>query len=266
MSRSPDLVEGKVGADDRPISTAGIHLEKGRYRARQAVTPADVEAAQRMRHRAFKGGTEGIDADAYDARCLHILIETRETGALVACFRLLPLARGDQIDRSYSAQFYELSALADFNGPLVEMGRFCIAPEARDPDIQRVAWGALTAYVDEAGIELLFGCASFAGTDETAYLDAFAALKARHLAPPRWLPRIKAPKIFPFARKLARVPDMREAMRRMPPLLKTYLAMGGWVSDHAVIDEEMNTLHVFTGVEIGRIPPARKRALRAAAG
>ena len=38
--------------------------------------------------------------------------------------------------------------------------------------------------------------------------------------------------------------------------------MGGWVSDHAVVDAEMNTLHVFTGVEIGAIPAARARALR----
>jgi hypothetical protein len=41
--------------------------------------------------------------------------------------------------------------------------------------------------------------------------------------------------------------------------------MGGWVSDHAVIDAEMATLHVFTGVEITTIPPARKRLLRALA-
>jgi hypothetical protein len=45
--------------------------------------------------------------------------------------------------------------------------------------------------------------------------------------------------------------------------LKTYLMMGGWVSDHAVVDAQMNTLHVFTGVEIGSIPPARQRLLRA---
>jgi hypothetical protein len=49
----------------------------------------------------------------------------------------------------------------------------------------------------------------------------------------------------------------------MPPLLRTYLMMGGWVSDHAVVDDHMNTLHVFTGVEIGAIPPVRKRLLRA---
>jgi len=39
----------------------------------------------------------------------------------------------------------------------------------------------------------------------------------------------------------------------MPPLLKTYLAMGAWVSDHAVVDLNMKTLHLFTGMEISKI-------------
>ena len=55
-------------------------------------------------------------------------------------------------------------------------------------------------------------------------------------------------------------------MLKMPPLLKTYLMMGGWVSDHAVVDPDLNTMHVFTGVEIKSIPPARKKLLRAVAG
>ena len=55
---------------------------------------------------------------------------------------------------------------------------------------------------------------------------------------------------------------MKLALRGMPPLLRTYLVMGGWVSDHAVIDNELNTLHVFTGVEIARVPRARAQVLR----
>jgi putative hemolysin len=69
--------------------------------------------------------------------------------------------------------------------------------------------------------------------------------------------------VFRFAAKLRRKPDMKQAMLRMPPLLRSYLMMGGWVSDHAVVDRQMNTLHVFTGLEIGAIPAARKRLLRA---
>ncbi|WP_412562600.1 GNAT family N-acetyltransferase [Thalassobius sp. MITS945101] len=242
-----------------------LSLKKGRYQTRLAESEADIHAAQSLRHLAFHGA-EGRDVDGYDDLCVHVLVEESRSGRLVCCFRLLPFENGQAIGHSYSAQYYELSALQDFNGPMVEMGRFCIHPEVNDPDILRVAWGAMTSFVDDHGVEMLFGCSSFHGTDEQAYLDAFAMLRDRHLAPKRWLPRVKAPQVFRFAQKLRRKPDAKQAMRHMPPLLRTYLMMGGWVSDHAVVDRHMNTLHVFTGLEIAAIPPARKKLLRAVAG
>jgi len=248
-----------------------LTLSKGRYRARDAEGPADVARAQRLRHLAFRAargqGGEGLDADAFDAVCTHVLVEEERSGTLVCCFRLLPLCGGSEIGRSYAAQHYDLSALARFDGRMVEMGRFCLHPDWHDPDILRVAWGAMTAYVDREGVELLFGCSSFLGTEAEAHMDAFALLRARHLAPRRWWPRVKAPEVFRYARRLAgRTPDLGRAMRAMPPLLRTYLAMGGWVSDHAVVDRDLGTMHVFTGVEIAKVPPARARLLRAVAG
>lgn len=241
-----------------------VALLKGRYVVRVAETEDDLRAAQALRQIAFHGvEATGLDADGFDPLCTHMLVEEQDSGRLVCCFRFLPLAGGGEIDRSYSAQFYELSALRAFDGPMVEMGRFCIHPEITDPDILRVAWGAMTSYVDENNVEMLFGCSSFTGTDAKEYFDAFAMLRDRHLAPKRWLPKVKAPKVFRFAARLRRKPNLKLAQMRMPPLLRTYLMMGGWVSDHAVIDTQMNTLHVFTGLEIKAIPPARKRLLRA---
>ena len=239
-----------------------IGLKKGRYQARHAQSPQDIAAAQALRARCF-----GVaqDVDAFDHLCTHILIHQENDGALVCCFRMMPLS-GSEISRSYSAQYYALEALAAYRGNMVEMGRFCIDPDFNDPDILRVAWAAMTAYVDDNGVELLFGCSSFTGTETHEYLDAFAMLKARHLAPKRWLPRVKAPHVFKFAARLRRKPDAKKALLGMPPLLRTYLMMGGWVSDHAVVDAQMNTLHVFTGVEIRAIPAARKRVLRALLG
>lgn len=247
-----------------------IRLSRSRYKARFAETEADIRTAQRLRYRTFIEGTgaeprpSGLDADRFDAICRHVLIEDRRTGDLVACFRLLPLKDGGEIGGSYAAQYYELSGLSAFPGRMVEMGRFCIAPGLADPDILRVAWAAMTAYVDAEGVDLLFGCSSFRGTEAGDYLDAFAMLKERHLAPTRWLPKVKAPDVFRFARRLRRKPDAKRAMLTMPPLLRGYIAMGGWVSDHAVVDRDLGTLHVFTGLEIAAIPPARARLLRGA--
>lgn len=249
-----------------------LNWGKGRYMTRLAESAGDLADAQALRYRAFIAGTgaverpDGRDADDFDAVCRHMLIEETRTGRLVATFRMLKLKSGAEIGRSYSAQYYELEALRSFQGPIVEMGRFCIEPGVTDPDILRAAWGAMTALVDAEGVELLVGCSSFHGTDAVYYADAFAMLRERHLAPKRWLPRIKAPNVFRFAERLRRKPDRTKALKRMPPLLKSYLTMGGWVSDHAVVDRDLNTLHVFTGLEIKAIPPARARALRSVAG
>ena len=241
-------------------------LHKGHYIARIAQGAADLAAAQGLRHLSFRGRA-GRDADGFDALCTHVLIEDARDGALVCCDRLLPLTSGGEIGRSYSAQYYDLAALAAFDKPMVELGRFCIHPDRQDPDILRLAWGALTRQVDAMGVGMLFGCSSFRGIEADPYLDAFAMLRAGHLAPRQWWPGVKAPRVFRFARRLARrVPDLRQAMLTMPPLLRTYLVMGGWVSDHAVVDPDLNTLHVFTGLEIAAIPPARARALRMVAG
>ncbi len=236
-------------------------MERGAYRVRAATSGADVAAAQRLRALCF-GLADSVDIDAIDARALHVLIEDRTSGALVCCYRLLPL-NGAELPQSYAAQYYELSALQGYEGLMMELGRFCVHPDRSDPDILRLAWAAMTEVVDRCGVQMLFGCSSFAGVETAQYLDAFAMLKARHLAPKRWLPRVKAPDVFRFAARLRRKPDAKAAMRGMPPLLRTYLMMGGWVSDHAVVDHQMNTLHVFTGLEIGAIPAARKRLLRA---
>lgn len=245
-------------------------LRKGRYLARLARTPDDLRAAQRLRWLCFVAGNgaaaDGLDADALDATCRHMLVEEASTGRLVCCFRFLPLAGGGDIAGSYSAQFYNLSALESFNAPLLEVGRFCIHPDTHDPDIIRTAWAALARIVEESGIRMLFGCSSFPGTEPALHAEAFAMLRARHLAPRRWLPRVKAPNVFRFARaRRSGQPDPKRAMAAMPPLLRSYLALGGWVSDHAVVDPVLCTMHVFTGVEVGAIPPARRRLLQAMA-
>lgn len=254
------------------------YLKKGRFVARFAGSDQDMRRAQQLRYLAFRAGAgpgdsraqpvpQGRDADAFDPECRHVLIEQAENGQLVCCFRLMLLPDGRQISRSYSAQFYDLSALRDYRGRMVEMGRFCIHPAwTSDPDILRVAWGAMARMVDEEGIEMFFGCCSFAGTEADTYADAFAMLAQRHLAPRRWWPRIKAPRVFPFAHRLGgRTPDARRALLGMPALLRSYLLLGGWVSDHAVVDRDLGTLHVFTGLEIAAIPPARQKLLRATA-
>lgn len=248
-----------VGISQAASGGMGMDFSKGRYRVRLASGAADLAAAQRLRHLAFRG-VAGVDADRFDAAWQHLLIESLPDGDIVGTCRFRIFSNGAESGGGYTAQFYDLSAFCAISAPVMEVGRFCMAPGMRDPDALRLAWAALTRVVEARGVALLFGCSSFAGVDPADHADALATLAARHLAPDRLRPKAGGGEKV----QLRTGPhDPRRAMAQMPPLLRSYLAMGGWVSDHAVIDRDLGTIHVCTGVEIAAIPAARARLLRA---
>lgn len=248
-------------------------LQHGRYRARIASAATDIEATQRLRYRLFRGPSAGgqndkaaLDRDRFDPLCDHMMIEDIASGRLVCCYRLLRFDTASAVLESYAGLFYGINRLAHQPGPMAEMGRFCLDMGQPDPDVMRLAWAAMAAWVDGAGVKRLLGCASFSGCVPATYLPAFALLRARHLGPDSLLPDVKADEVFAFGAALPnQVPDQVAGLRAMPPLLRSYLAMGGWVSDHAVIDRDLNTLHVLVVLEIDVIPSARAAALRALA-
>ena len=234
-------------------------LLKGRLVARLARDAADLARAQALRHLCFHGRA-GLDRDPFDSLCDHVLIEAE--GRLLGCYRLMHLPDAAALAGCYSAQSYDLTALSAMAFPMLELGRFCSAAPDLDGDVLRLAWAALARQVDALDARALIGCTSFAGTDPAPH-GAGLALLAAHVGPAHLAPARRAAEVI----RLADLPaaDPRQAARDLPPLLRSYLGLGGWVSDHAVIDRAMNTLHVFTAVEIAAIPPGRARALRALA-
>ena len=230
-----------------------VPFRHGQYGVRYASTPADLAACQSLRHQCFFGRA-GLDTDRFDAPCQHLMI-ANEAG-LVCTARLSVVSDKLDLSGSYTAQSYDLDPLFALNGPFLEVGRFCIDPAVQDADVLRLAWGALAAFVDQHQIKLIFGCSSFDGVDVGAYARGFSLLAARY----------QGGAIQPHAKACEVVPLVDQGLKggagELPPLLRSYLAMGGWVSDHAVIDRALQTIHVFTALDVAAIPPARAAALR----
>ena len=234
----------------------------GRYRARFASNEIDVSAAQSLRYQCFNLSNKvELDVDEFDILCRHVLIENLESEKLICCYRIMIFDNGKEISSSYSSQFYDLKAIESYPDPMIEVGRFCVHPETNDPSVTLTAWAALAQIVDQNQTQLLFGCSSFEGIEKEKYLDSFALLRDRYIAPDHWRPKIKAAQVFCYSKDLIDKVDKKKALLNMPPLLKTYLSMGAWVSDHAVVDLKMKTLHLFTGMEISKIPESRKQFL-----
>lgn len=236
-------------------------IRQGRHVARLAEGSRDLARAQALRWQAFRtarglAAGPGLDRDGFDDRCRHLLVETE--GEVTACLRLMTFAGGPEAAKGYSAQFYDLSPLGAIAGPMAEVGRFCLHPSCRDPDLPRLVWAALARLAEAEGIGFLFGCTSLAGADPARHGAALALLGRDHLGPPglRPPPRAGASVPLPVAHAGAR------GEAGLPALLRSYLSLGGWVADHAVIDRTLDTLLVFTALDIASVPPARVRALR----
>lgn len=219
-----------------------------------AQSPADIAACQGLRHSCFHGRA-GLDVDPFDTNFEHVMIE--RAGALVGTLRLRVLPDGADFGQTYTGRFYDFGPMC---GPTLEVGRFCLKGNGASFDILQQAWAVITRLVDLHGVTYLFGCASFHGSDPALYADAFAHLyhgyQGKIKIAPKDVDHKALSEIFnePF--------DPKQAFVQMPQLLRTYLGLGGFVSDHLVFDRELGTMHVFIGVEIAAIPEARVKSLR----
>ncbi|SFN57520.1 Putative hemolysin [Thioclava dalianensis] len=241
-----------------------LSISKGNYRVRQAQGAADLDAVLRLRAQSFRAGRS--DLDAFDSQARHVLVEETD-GTLLAGFRLNLLDDDRALSQCYCAQSYDLAPLMGRAGPHLELGRFCTRPGLRDPDVLRLGWAAITRLAERHGVRLLFGASSFHGAQWRDHAGAFAHLAAHALGPDGLRPRPRAPETVTLVQAAAEAAPMPDAQpASLPPLLRSYLGMGGWTSDHAVIDRDLDTCHVFTALDPTRIPPARLKALRALAG
>ena len=220
------------------------------------------EALARLRSAAFPRKSGGA-FDRYDDAAWQIVVDCEEGGQLLAAYRLGVFASGAALSESYSAQFYDLAPLAAYPKPVLEIGRFCLADHPAGFQALRLGWGALARIVDDLGAGLMIGCSSFKGADPERHHAALALLASGHIGPKPLLPRPKSPLRLDLPTAEF---DRKSALLALPSVLRSYLSMGGWVSDHAVIDPDLDTLHVFTCVEVANIPRERARSLRQIAG
>ena len=247
------------------------HHKTDDYSLKLAETDAERAAAERLRWQVFveemgaqASGRDGRERDGFDDHADHLILKDRsnenEGHNVVGVYRLM---RGDVALTGpgfYSASEYDLSPLMATKRPMLELGRSCIAPGHRGGKALRLLWLGLAEYVTTHQIELLFGVASFPGTDPAPYEHALTELHRNHRAD---LPlRATAHGASAIAMdRLGDVPlDRLAAVKSIPPLLKSYLRIGGKVGDGAYIDHDFNTIDVFLVMDTAAMATMRSVA------
>ena len=151
---------------------------------------------------------------------------------------------------SYSAQHYDLTKLTDLPFKPMEIGRLCVDKQDSDPFLLLSAFSYLRSLVSSRQIDLIFGCTSFPGADNPRHLATLSSLEKNQLADSMFPIKKKSSSVLYIKQKIIGATTNKTAKNFLPPLLKFYLRLGGRVSDHAVIDRVLDTLHVFTYVDL----------------
>lgn len=239
------------------------------FTVKLAETDDELRAAQRLRYDVFVrelgGGGEmvdhakGLERDRFDPYFDHMLAYDDSTGAVVGVYRLLPGDRAAELGQFYSEDEYDLTALKRSGRKLLELGRSCLHPDYRGGTAMYHLWNGLARYVAERDIEVLFGVASFHGTDVQALAQPLSMLHHNHMAPPEL--RVRAqPDVFQSMDLVAPDKlDRRAAMVQVPALIKAYLRLGGFVGEGAFIDHAFNTTDVCLILDTARMNDRQRR-------
>jgi L-ornithine Nalpha-acyltransferase len=245
------------------VSGPFAEIRSGELGVRIATDAAEVDAVQALRYRVFyrelgarpDAATTATqrDRDVYDTVADHLLVVDHALGegaaGVVGTYRLIQREAVQPIGHFYSADEYDISRIESIPGRILELGRSCVDDGYRNRAVMQLLWRGIAAYVFQNNIELMFGCASLPGTDPDVLAMELTYLYYNHLAPAAIRPRALPHRFVEMRRLEGDAIDPRIALSKLPPLIKGYLRLGGFVGDGAVIDPQFNTTDVAVVVQ-----------------
>lgn len=235
-----------------------VELRSGNLGVRLAKSDEERDAARALRYRVFYGemgakpSEEAVrtqrDFDAFDEYADYLLVidhnQSTVMEQVVGTYRLLPQEKAELAGRFYSEDEYDLSALKEYPGRLLEVGRSCVDSRYRGRAAMQLLWEGIAFYIFIHRIDILFGCASLPGTNIEDHKESLTYLYYTDLAPPALrvtaLPHRRVEMLHCDPHHL----NHRRALVNLPPLIKGYLRLGGYIGDGAVVDEQFNTTDV----------------------
>lgn len=241
------------------------------FQIRLATSEADLDASQALRYRVFYEEMAAIpspdmqarrrDFDHFDPVCDHLLVMHVEDGieSVVGTYRLLRRSVALRHGGFYSEQEYDLNGVLTHPGEIVEVGRSCVDAAYRSRGVMQLLWRGLADYVRVHDIHLMFGCASFPGTDPRLMGAQLSYLHHYHLAPEALRPRALARHYVSMSLVPAGDLDTQAVLNDLPPLIKGYLRVGGFVGDGAVVDHQFNTTDVCVIVNTDQLTDKYER-------
>ncbi|HHO81622.1 MAG TPA: GNAT family N-acetyltransferase [Halothiobacillus sp.] len=225
-------------------------VEPQRLTVDLAVSEAEVQESQRLRHKVFveeMGARafpdhEGLERDGLDPYCHHLIVRDIDRGEVVASTRILTDTQARVAGGFYSESEFDLSAILKLSGRIMEIGRTCVHPDYRHGGAIGTLWSGLARFMDINRFGYLIGCASISMADGGLQAHGIMEqLRQRHLSAEDR--RVVPIRPLPSTPKRTTLPSNQSV--KMPPLLKAYMRLGAEVCGEPCWDPVFGTADVF---------------------
>lgn len=247
------LVRPPVTTPSAPL----FEIRVGDLAVKMADDPAQVHAAQRLRYKYFlcevgakmsdEVRQQQRDFDEYDDYFDHLLVLDYGRPAddrVVGTYRMMRRTAMKSLGHFYSESEFDITPIKQTPGEILELGRSCVHPNYRNRSVMNMLWRGIGAYSAHYQIQVMFGCASFTGANPEEHVLGLSYLHHFHLAPKE----LRAKPLDELKVKLELLPphqiNVREVFNSLPPLIKGYIRLGGFVGEGAIIDKQCNTTDV----------------------
>ncbi|MFQ6760324.1 MAG: GNAT family N-acetyltransferase [Alphaproteobacteria bacterium] len=192
-------------------------------------------------------------------------------GKIVGTYRIINRDAAEKMGGFYTETEFDISKIKRSGTNIAEMSRACVAPEYRDNAlVMRLLWVGLGEYIVRNKIGIVFGVASWTGTNPAMSAQAISYLYYNHLSPLRLRATVDPTKLAdgvnPKLTRMNILPavfvDAAEARRQMTPLVKGYLRINATFGRGVFIDKPFNSYDVFVMLETRKMDALyRKRFL-----
>lgn len=247
-----------------PSATSDASLRSNRFAVVLAADDREIAESQQLRYRVFAGelGAQiddqgsGLDRDALDGYCRHMLVRDTLTGAVVASTRLLDDRQAARTGGFYSASEFAMDMIYGLPGRVLELGRTCVDAEYRNGAVIAALWQGVAGLITSEGYDYLFGCASIPLDDGGASAHAMLArIRAQHMV--KGHQRVRPYRPLPRADLDAAA--LEKTTPRMPPLLKAYLSLGARACGEPYWDPDFQCADVFMLLDVRELNPRYAR-------
>ncbi len=245
---------------------ADVSVESDKYIVETLSDPRELKEIFKLRYdvffREFAGRGDRFsfmpyDMDLHDFSCDHLIVKEKQTGKIVATYRLLLQEEGEERD-FYTETEFDLTHFRKLSGNKLELGRACVHKDYRSGLVISLLWKGLCAYAKKTSTKYMFGCSSLSRGEFMDLPYIRAQFEKRNVVSDLEI-GVKADYRI-TAHPQLKLPDViSQDHQKMPSLLNMYLLAGAKVGSQLAYDAEMDCLDFFTIMDLTNLPSSFER-------